>query len=345
MIQVLYFMLYLTLGHQSFRSQSFSYTPSYNNYHKGHSRGFSRKVTGVNPNPRCDTPQASPDRSNSSNSNRVAALTGNSLHSSPNNRGGRRGGFNNRFPNRNSIQQNGVNMYPRYPTAQYMVPMAYPYYPGTIPMQMSSQPGTPIMVPDPACACNDCLSYFANVSSAWSTGYYPPVGITPQMVQQQVPISGDVAPRPFVPLGSFYQAPVPVARYMPDYAAFMAQQQAFAFQQQQVNLAAAGGANPSGRGNVQSAPESKNELTPIEIPGSVGQAQYGDSFYGSSQQPYYILPASALNTPANYAGDSNRAIPQPYNAPANGPGNTLPYTLRPDCIVQNTPAQQNQHKC
>lgn len=222
--------------------------------------------------------------------------------------------------------------------------MAYPYYPGTIPMAIPPQPGTPVMVPDPGCSCNDCLSYYANIAGVWNPGYYPPVGLAPPMIQQQVgaPFSGDGTPRPLVPVGPFYQTPMAAPRYLPDYATFVAQQQAFVYQQQQqqqqqVTLA---GGNPLARGNAQ--PESKNELTPIEPPGPVAQAQYSDNFYAPSQQPYYILPAGALNQPANYAGDSGRAVPQPYNASTNVPGNTLPYTLRPDCVIQNTPTQHKR---
>ena len=329
---------------QGYRSQSFS-TPSYNSYHKGHSRGFVRNIPGFNPHPMND-PNVSNDgsgRPNNCNSNRVASLTGSNLRSGPNNRG-RRGGFTNRFPNRNPIQFNGPNIYPRYPGAQFMVPMPYPYYPGSFPMPMGPQPGASVLIPDQTCRCDACVAYFASYANPGHL--HPPMAFAPQVMAQQTggQVLSENVPRQFIPIGPYLQPAVHTASYIPDYNQFAAQQQALMYQQQ-ISMASVGGST-----NVptrQTGPEPKNELTPIEVPSSVLSVPFGDGYYTPMHQPYYIVPPGEPNQPQpNFSGDATHNVQQTYvpgNVSVGGPGNTLPYALMPDRVIQN-PSPQKQHK-
>lgn len=343
------------------RSNTISHPPSYQSYHRGHSgRGYYRNaVASVHHNVIKDSNTSietsdNTNRPGSGTTNRVAALTGNNLRSGPNIRGSRRGGYSNRFPNRNPILPNGANPFnvARFPGPQYMVPMAYPYYPSGFPMAMP-QPATPLLVPDPSCRCVDCLSYFANLASGYFQGSIPAghqIAATQQAGNQ---ITSDNSFRPYLPVGPYLQAPMAPIPYLPDYTALAVQQQAMIFQQQQqqMNLATLGGVgtavNNQSRGGGHVAPESKNELTPIEAPGPVPTVAYGDGFYTQSQQPYYILPAGSLNATAGFAGDSTHGH-QSFNGQAsaqgNAPGITLPYTLINDRVIQNTPSPQAQLK-
>ena len=344
------------------RSASFSYAPSYNSYHKGYQPrvyggGYSNlrnNATGVSnhrPDNQPSESRASPDssgRPGSSNSNRVANLTGTNLRSGANNRGGRRGGYNNRFQGRHPMQPNLSNTYPRYPGAQLMVPMPYSYYPSALPIAVPPQPGTALLVPDVNCRCYDCVAYFANMANMnggyLNSGYYPaPLVAQSQVVPQQQNGQMSSDHLQLVPAGSYLQpsaqlppqlssAQLPPT-FIPYYGSYPGQQQALMYQQQMNMLPVQ---NRQARN-----PEPKNELTPIEPPGSiqVPTAPYGDGFFFPPQSPY--IPASIQNQGAVSYDSNQNTGQQSFNQQAqlggqgNGaPGNTFSYTLV-DRVIQN----------
>ena len=300
-------------------------------------------ATGANnyrPDNQPNESRASPDSSSrpgSSNSSRVASLTGTNLRSGANNRGGRRGGYNNRFQGRHPMQQNLPSTYPRYPGAQLMVPMPYSYYPSAVPLAVPPQPGTALLVPDVNCRCYDCVTYFANMANM-NGGYYPgPLVAQSQVIPQQQngQMSGDNLQ--LVPAGPYMQAPAQLApTFIPYYGSYPGQQQALMYQQQQMNIL------PMANGQARN-PEPKNELTPIEAPGSiqVPTAPYGEGFYFPPQTPYIAAPIQNQGA-VNYSDNNQNNGQQSFNpqqpqlgGQGNGvPGNTFSYTLV-DRVIQN----------
>lgn len=251
-----------------------------------------------------------------------------------------------------------------------MLPVPYSYYPSALPVAVPPQPGTALLVPDVNCRCYDCVTYFANMNS-----YYPSLLSQPQVVpQQQNSQVGDNLQ--LVPAGQYLQ-PQLGPTFIPYYGSYPGQQQALMYQQQQqVNILPmqtgqtglsmqtgqtglsmqqtslpmqmqTGQTGVSMQTGQTRNPEPKNELTPIEAPGSVPvPASYGDGYYFSAQTPYVVGQIQNQGA-GNYDSLNNGQQsfnPQPQLGQGNGlPGNTFSYTLV-DRVQNNSSVQSLQLK-